>query len=190
MEEKQLTFEDLSSSFPWKGNNIYLEQNDGQVKAVCSNEYIAEFIAQVVNAANILRTNPIINACNDTIQHPSSFSLDNSNINDENNVKLSTDLSIDNQISVDNAIQTSNADENAQIDLELKKQRKEERKRLYQNLVQNSYYFYVAFSKAKIPKNSIESLFLEKAYHKFYYSLFELLQKENISIDDKKTDVI
>ena len=64
-------------------------------------------------------------------------------------------------------------------------QKNKERQQLYKKLVQTSYYLYVAMSKAKIPKNSIETMFLEKAYHKFYYALFELLEKENIHFESE-----
>ena len=41
--------DDLKYSFPWHGNDIYLESNDNQVKAVCSNKDIAKFLAAAAN---------------------------------------------------------------------------------------------------------------------------------------------
>ena len=40
---------DLKYSFPWHGNDIYLESNDKQVKAVCSNKDIAKYLAAAAN---------------------------------------------------------------------------------------------------------------------------------------------
>ena len=154
MSDNTILFEEYKTSFPWKGNDIYLEQNDGQVKAVCSNSLIAKFIASVMNDA---------------------FDV-------QNHIQTA---SISTDVVISNPEQSINKEEIVQKKDEELIQKNKERQQLYKNLVQTSYYLYVAMSKAKIPKNSIETMFLEKAYHKFYYALFELLEKENIHFESE-----
>lgn len=57
---------------------------------------------------------------------------------------------------------------------------------LYKKFVEAAYYLHLAISKANIPVVSIETQYVEKAFHEFSTVLNELLTKENIKIE--KTD--
>lgn len=47
---EKLNLEAVKATLPWKANGIYLEKNDKQVAAVCSNSEIAGVLAGCVNS--------------------------------------------------------------------------------------------------------------------------------------------
>lgn len=61
---------------------------------------------------------------------------------------------------------------------------KESKTKLYGKFIQDAYYLYVAMSNAKIPVNSIETSFVEKAFSQFCISLNEILKHEKLEFKD------
>lgn len=58
-----------------------------------------------------------------------------------------------------------------------------DRMHLYKKFIETAYYLSIAISKANIPVNSIETQYVERAYHEFSQALEELITKEKISIE-------
>lgn len=105
-------------ALPWKGNDIYLENNDKAVMAVCSSAEIAKVLAACVECYSSL-----------------------------------------------NAFEGSKT-------------------RAYGKFIQDAYYLYIAMSNARIPVNSVETAFVEKAFHQFCKSLNEIVEREHLKFED------
>jgi len=56
----------------------------------------------------------------------------------------------------------------------------ESRVAVYGRFIQDAYYLYVALSAARIPVNTIQTAFVEKAFHRFCLSLAEVLPREGM----------
>ena len=54
----------------------------------------------------------------------------------------------------------------------------------YGQFIQDAYYLYIALSAAKIPVTSIETAFVEKAFHKFCLSLKEIVSREHLTFEN------
>lgn len=113
---EKLGLNKLLSTLPWKANDIYLEDNQKQVKAVCSNSDIARVLENCVDHYSQLPGRDTTKA------------------------------------------------------------------NLYKDFIQDAYYLYVAMSKAQIPVNSLETAFVEKAFHQFCSSFNKLMEVEHLRI--------
>lgn len=105
-------------ALPWRGNDIYLEDSNKAVKAVCSSPDVAKALADCMECYSSL-----------------------------------------------NAFEGSKA-------------------KAYGKFIQDAYYLYVALSNAKIPVNSVETVFVEKAFHQFCASLNEIIAREKLTFED------
>lgn len=104
-------------NLPWHGNDIYLEDSTGQVKAVCSNANIARMLADCMECYSSLH-----------VFHESLTQK-------------------------------------------------------YAQLIQDAYYLYVAMSNAKIPVNTVGTIFVEKAFHQFCKSLTDIVKRDNLKFE-------
>ena len=59
----------------------------------------------------------------------------------------------------------------------------ESRTQKYAQLIQDAYYLYVAMSNAKIPVNTVGTVFVEKAFHQFCSSLTEVVKRDNLKFE-------
>lgn len=106
----------IGCSLPWKGNDIYLEDRNKQVKAVCSSPDIARALAKCVECYSSVKAY------------------------ERSGVKA------------------------------------------YGKFIQDAYYLYVAMSNAKIPVDSVGTMFVEKAFHQFCVSLGEIIARDGLSL--------
>ena len=111
------TAEGLCLYLPWRGNDIYLEDSRGHVKAVCSNADIAKMLADCMDCYSSLH---VFN---------------------------------------------------------------ESRTQKYAQLIQDAYYLYIAMTNAKIPVNTVGTVFVEKAFHQFCKSLTEIVKRDNLKFE-------
>jgi hypothetical protein len=111
------TAEGLCVNLPWHGNDIYLEDSTGQVKAVCSSAEMAKMLAECIDCYSSIR---VFN---------------------------------------------------------------ESRTQKYAQLIQDAYYLYVAMTNAKIPVNTVGTVFVEKAFHQFCKSLTEVVKRDNLKFE-------
>lgn len=54
----------------------------------------------------------------------------------------------------------------------------------YKNFLQASYHLYVTMSKAKIPVDNIETLFLQKAFENFCAALDVLVKRYGVTFEN------
>lgn len=189
----------------WHADGIYLQDAEKQVKAVCSNDKIAYFIAECVNEhfaktaenASIAAINAekAATAAKEAVEMAKRAKMEAElatrtidvisiapprYVPEPEQTPQSVSLPVaDRSVGPNTVVEPRDVTPVQPLDYP-----KAVRIGKFKDFIEDTYYLYVAISKAQIPVTTIGLAFMEKAFHKFCRSMTAFFKAENIRIHD------